>query len=321
MVLLAGCPAQQEAAKTGADPTPAKTAAAKTADGAKTVVSAKTSPAKTAPAKTVAEEKTEDKTTAPRPPVKMQPVDNRPLPRPTKGIDLSKRVKAPARIALPATVQVGLFARQVAQGQGYRAVSHYAVVGERGDAWLIEHVPYGLAAWSRLSPEADRVVMGLVVAKQDGRVRQAVLGRKGEGGRPIRIFARRPAPAAPKQEDVTLTLSFGEVRAKLITSEIHKQGNVRTWMGTGDLSGVLLKMQALKQTKTLKAKPKAEAITVGGEQVRVRKCFYDNGDEVWHSDHPAIKAFYGGTARSKSGSSTTRITAVSTKATPQLKWP
>lgn len=325
---LAGCPDQPgTTASQAADKTSTKTSSSKT-----TPPEAKTAKTGTAPVKSrtrtvsLTRKGTRSVPLIRRPlrlPVKKRP--DTPKPEPTSGssIDLAKVVRAPARLRLSEAAKIGWKARQETRGPGYRGVTWTAIVGEEEQKWRVEHVPYGLQAYEGLSPEASKMILGLVVSKVDGTVIKAVIGKPGEAGTPIRVFelpSRENGKDGRTPKRVELELAGKAVPADLREETLEGFGTVRTWTGVGPLAGVLLKSIDPKKTKELQGAPSVETLTVGEVALKVHRCTYADGDVTVVTDHPVVRGLFGGIVSMKSGETTLAVTSVETQAKAQLDW-
>ncbi|MGE0707652.1 MAG: hypothetical protein AB7N76_08295 [Planctomycetota bacterium] len=235
-------------------------------------------------------------------------------------LDLATMVQAPPLLPIGEDAAVGMKIVMSTQAGGQTMAHELAIVGEDGDAWRVES-NQGLSAYAAMSPDAKDMVMGLTVEKKGGKVTRAVLGKRGEAGKEIKVMAYTPPPQgeAPQGEDTEVETPAGKFSAKLFKTEV--QGNTyKSWMGVdGEVEGVLLKTEGPQGGKALKETPSTQSLDLG-ESVEARKCAYDNGDELWTSTHAVVKALGAGMVKSVAGGATVELKKVATDAKPELKW-
>ena len=232
-------------------------------------------------------------------------------------MDLTTMVQAPGKLMLGEEAAVGMKVDVDMKASGRSMPYSVAIVGEEGESWRVE-TTQGLSAYAAMSPDAKSMVIGLLVAKEGGKVTRARLGKPGEAGKTIKIAAAGAAAPAkqPEGEETEVELSFGKLPAKK-----YKTGAMTTFVGTEGVSeGVLLKIEGGAAAKAVKAEPTEEEVDLGGTKVRVKKAVYDNGDENWSSAHAAVKALQYGMVLNKSKYATVQIKSVASDAKAQLKW-
>lgn len=243
------------------------------------------------------------------------------------GIDPTTFVQALGRVSVCADAKVGWMAQRTTDANGQKSVESYAIVGEAGDSWLVESESPTIGALAAQFPELKGSIMGLTVRKADGVVTKAVLGKPGEAGKEIKIMpVGDTSTAAPEGTPDRVTIGIGTFDATKVTS-----GDVSTWTGTsGEVEGVLLKLQGSGQDYELSALPAKETKDVGGVSVETTALAYSNGLKIWTTDNEIIACIFGGassssgkrvgTFRTESGGTVTEITRLATDAAPQLKW-
>mgnify|MGYP001350773985 CR=1 FL=1 len=231
-------------------------------------------------------------------------------------MDLTKMVQAPPMIMVGEGAAVGMKIG-VKSGANTHAL---AIVGEDGDQWLVE-TDQNLAAYG---DSAKDQVMGMWVDKKTGKVNKAVLGKKGEAGKEIKVvqYQMPEQKDGPQGEDTEVKLKMGgPYPAKLITMEIANVGTTKSWTGTeGELENVMLKSESPSGSYELKSMPKTETVDCGGTSIETTQLVYDNGLEMHRTENDVIKALNGGSYKTKTSGSETVVTMVATDAKPELKW-
>lgn len=196
---------------------------------------------------------------------------------------------------------------------GSTTVVSVAIVGEEGDNWLVESNE-ATAAYGKDS------LMGMVVAKKDGKIISAVIGNKGKAGKKIKVTNAEPAKAttaeAPKPNKVDCKIALGTFPSHLVENAAGKM-----WMGIeGDMKGVLLKMESAAGGKELKEKPSMEDVDLGGTKVSCRKLVWDNGDVTMTTEDATVTTLNYGQVQSTTKHMTRSVTVVAADAKPELKW-
>lgn len=245
------------------------------------------------------------------------------------GIDPTQFVQAQSPVGWAAgKAKTGWSATQKMDSSGQVMNTSWAVVGESGDSWLVEHQNPAMAAM------AKGYIMGLTVRKEDGKVTKAVLGKPGEEGKPIKINENPPVEGQkgpePTNEDVKIKL--GTFPAKKYVNKFAgadgKEQTHTTWMGNGgELNNVLLKAEGPGGNYELSEMPEESQVKVGDSSLSVTKYAYSNGLVQWvATGSPVLAVFfpYGEDGKSMFKMSTQgmtmEITEVSEAAKPQLKW-
>lgn len=231
-------------------------------------------------------------------------------------MDLTKMVQAPPIVPVGEGAAVGMMIK-VKAGANTHGL---AIVAEDGDQWLME-TDQNLAAYG---DSAKDQLMGLWVDKKTGKVNKAVLGKKGEAGKEIKVvqYQMPEQKDAPAGEDTEVKLKMGgPYPAKLITMEIANVGTTKSWSGTeGELENVMLKSESPSGSYELKEMPKTESVDCGGTSIEVTQLVYDNGLELHRTENDVIKALAGGSYKTKTSGSETMVTMIATDAKPELKW-
>jgi hypothetical protein len=189
-----------------------------------------------------------------------------------------------------------------------------AIVGEEGDNWMVEQTN---SAWDTYG---KGLIMGLVVAKADGKVSKAVIGKKGEAGKAIKV-AEAPPPAkaekGPEGEDCEVEVKAGKFKAKKYTMA----GGVTSWVGTEGLTkDRQIKMDSAASKTELVEQPAEEEMDCGGTKAKCVKLAY-TGDTVYcWTEQEVIKAMASGMCKMKTPSMTLTVNVAATDAKPELKW-
>lgn len=227
-------------------------------------------------------------------------------------MDLTKMVQDPPMIMVGEGAAVGMKIG-VKSGANTHAL---AIVGEDGDQWLVE-TDQNLAAYG---DSAKDQVMGMWVDKKTGKVNKAVLGKKGEAGKEIKVVQYQMPEQKGEDTEVKLKMG-GPYPAKLITMEIANVGTTKSWTGTeGELENVVLKSESPSGSYELKEMPKTETVDCGGTSVETTQLVYDNGLELHRTENAVIKALNGGSYKTKTSGNEVVVTMVATDAKPELKW-
>jgi len=247
---------------------------------------------------------------------KEQPKEGGQQPAAGGGMDLTKMVQAPPIVPVGEGAAVGMMVK-VKAGANTHSL---AIVAEDGDQWLME-TDQNLAAYG---DSAKDQLMGLWVDKKTGKVNKAVLGKKGEAGKEIKVvqYQMPEQKDAPAGEDTEVKLKMGgPYPAKLVTMEIANVGTTKSWSGTeGELENVMLKSESPSGSYELKEMPKTESVDCGGTSIEVTQLVYDNGLELHRTENAVIKALAGGSYKTKTSGSETMVTMIATDAKPELKW-
>ena len=235
-------------------------------------------------------------------------------------LDLTTMVQAPPLVMVGEDAQVGFKVEIETTAGGNTSKHTLAVVGEGEGVWHLE-TSQGMANYASMSPDAKDMLMGLVVEKDGGKVTKAVLGKRGEAGKEIKVVAYNAPPPgeAPEGEDVEVEVPAGTYPAKLYVTEVGGK-TYKSWSGVeGDVEGVPLKTEGPQGGYALKEPPSMETLDLG-ESVEVKKCVYDNGDEWMWSDNEVIKSLAARMALMKTSASVMKVTMVATGAEAELKW-
>ncbi|MBL4847862.1 MAG: hypothetical protein JKY65_20290 [Planctomycetes bacterium] len=228
------------------------------------------------------------------------------------GMDLTKMVQVYGPKAYGDKAAVGMKVTSESKAGGTTSTWTIAIVGEDGDNWLVE------SSQETMAYGKDSLV-GMVVQKSDGKVLSAVVGKKGEAGKEIKVNNTMPgkAPAGGKTPaTVDCKIALGTFKAYLSDA-----GGTKTWIGSeGDMMGVMLKVEAAAGGKELKEKPSMVDVDLGGTSVKCRKLVWDNGDVMMMTEHDAVKALAYGMVKNSTKQYSSGVTAVSMDAKPELKW-
>lgn len=236
-------------------------------------------------------------------------------------MDLSTMVQAPPMIPLGEGAAVGMKIGTSMKAGTFKSAANTAIVGEDGDMWLVE-TDSGLSGYGA---SAKDQLIGMWVKKDGGKVVKAVIGKKGEAGKEIKVTAYT-APAkteAPKGEDTEVKLKMGgPYPAKLYTTDMGNGKTAKSWAGTsGELEGVALKMDAgANASYELKAMPEMVELKAGETTIKAKKLVYDNGMEMYPTKNKVVVALASGSAKMVTSSSETMVTLVAEDAKPELKW-
>lgn len=222
--------------------------------------------------------------------------------------------EAPYKVDFGAGCTVGWRATQEYDIGGQKSQVWWAIVGDAGQSWQVEHVAMGLPA--------DHI-MGLTVNKSDGKVTKAVLGKKGEAGKEHPIM-KEPAGGAAAQQgtDEQVTIKIGTFPAK---KHDHGGGNI-SWIGTeGDMKGVMLKMAGAAPYE-LSAKPTSDMVPTGKTTLGVTTYTYSNGMKQMVTNDRIVAAFWPvepakrGMFGMEMQGMKARVIEVGSDAKPQLIW-
>ena len=221
-------------------------------------------------------------------------------------MDLTKMVQAPPIVPVGENAEVGMMV-QVKAGANTHSL---AIVAEDGDQWLME-TDQNLAAYG---DSAKDQLMGMWVDKKTGKVNKAVLGKKGEAGKEIKVvqYQMPEQKDAPEGEDTEVKLKMGgPYPAKLITMEIANVGTTKSWSGTeGELENVMLKSESPSGSYELKEMPKTASVDCGGTSIEVTQLVYDNGLELHRTENDVIKALNGGSYKTKTSGNEVVVTMI-----------
>ncbi len=248
-------------------------------------------------------------------------------PPPQPSIDYIQFIQAPGLVPVSPLFTDGWAIRQKITASGQVMENYYAIIGEEGSSWRIEHVGPALIGMSASFPDLKTMLMGLLVDKQSGKVLRAVLGKPGEKGKSIKISVMPDMPVAeppvPLNEDVTIGLG-------IFPSKKYVTTYGASWTGVeGDLEEVLLKSESSGQSFELAELPSwADAVVSEVDlSLSVRK--YTNGMEYHIVENEVIAAFYplGKAGETNQGiykmvtvASTQEIVLIKTDTKAQLKW-
>jgi hypothetical protein len=247
------------------------------------------------------------------------------------GIDPTQFVEAPAKLPICADAKVGWMVERTTRAGGTTLVESHAIVGDKGDSWLVESRTLAAEAMSASYPELEGLLLGLTVRKSDGTVTKAVLGKAGEPGKPVKIGAGAQGGEAPP-EPVAERVAIGALgtHEAMKTTAKTATGEVTTWVGTaGDYKGLLLKSQGPNADYELTGAPTREAKDVGGVSVPTLSVTYSNGMKLWLTGHDVVACVTGAAGpdgkriapfRTEAAGSVTEVTAIRTDAAPQLVW-
>lgn len=228
------------------------------------------------------------------------------------GMDLSTMVQAYGPKMIGKDAAVGMKVTVESKAGGQTNAWTIAIVGEEGDNWMIE------SSQETMAYGKDSLV-GMVVQKKDGKILSAVVGKKGEAGKKIKVTNTMPGKATgtakePKVVDCKIALGT-------FPSYLSEAGGSKTWMGTeGDMKGVILKMESAQGGKELKEKPSMVDVDLGGTKVKARKLVWDNGDVMMTTEDPTVMTLNGGMVKMSGKQFSTSVTAVASDAEPELKW-
>jgi hypothetical protein len=238
-------------------------------------------------------------------------------------------IQATSPVPVSPKMQVGWRIKQEMKASGQIMATSYAIVGESGDSWQMEHMNPGLAGMANSMPDLKGMLIGLTVRKEDGKVTKAVLGKPGEAGKEIKIM-ESPAGAGkqPEGTDEDVKLGIGTYPAKKFVNDLGQAGKTTTWVGNGgDLNGVLLKSDGAGGNYELSKEPSDSQVKVGEVSLTVTEYAYSNGMTWWiASGDPLVGAFfpYGADGRGifkmTTDGSQMEIVDLGTDAKPQLKW-
>lgn len=225
--------------------------------------------------------------------------------------------QAPARIPVSPALRVGWHATQKTTQFGQEYVTSYAIVGEQGDTWLVEHVNPGFAALLAGYPELEGTRLGLTVRKADGRVLKAVAGKPGEKGTELQVTEDIPLQSPPAPQGVRERVAVPAGTFQALRTE---SAGTTVWTGLdGAVEGVVLKMTGA-QEKALTVAPTEEKARVGDVELSVIRTAYDDGEEVWTTLQPAVHTWFRGSFRHRTAQMERAVVELGTGAQPTLAW-
>lgn len=241
--------------------------------------------------------------------------------------DMTQFIQAPPIIAVSPDFKVGWAIRQKLTTAYQSMDNYYAIVGESGSSWHIEHVGASLLGMAASYPDLKSMLMGLEVDKKSGLVSRAVLGKPGEKGKEIKVPAMPDIPKVdlpePVDEDVTIALGTFPAK-KYVTSY------ATTWTGVkGDLDEVLLRSDAGGQSYELAEHPSKNSTKISGFSLTLKVLKYTNGMEYWLAENEVVSAFFPmgeagkttlGIAKMVTTAATQEVTLIETDVKAQLKW-
>lgn len=221
---------------------------------------------------------------------------------------------APAKLSLGNGATQGWMVKRETESAAGKSTEWWAIVGDTGDSFQVECVVPGLPA--------DEI-MGLTVAKADGKVTKAVLGKAGEAGKEHPIAKTGPGTASEVQGVAgKCTIKIGTFDAKKFD---YGSGNV-AWIGEGgDMQGVMLKMEGAAPYE-LSAKPTSDNVKTGNTMLPVWTYAYSNGMKILVTNDRYVAAFYPvevgkkGSFGMEMQGMKTRVTEVNPSAKAQLIW-
>lgn len=218
---------------------------------------------------------------------------------------------APYKVEFGNGCTVGWRVTQEHENAGGKQQVTWAIVGDQGQVWQVEHVAMGLPA---------DTIMGLTVNKADGVVTRAVLGKKGEAGVEHPISPAPPATPPAVEEDVTIKI--GTFPAK----KTDHGNDTFSWVGNGgDMNGVLLKMGGAAPFE-LAAAPSSDHVPTGNTTLAVTSYKYSNGMTQKVTNDRIVAAFFPYEVGKKGlfgyemPGAKCRITSVGADAKPNLMW-
>jgi hypothetical protein len=219
---------------------------------------------------------------------------------------------APAMTSFGPGCTVGWTATQeMEMTGGMKMTTYWAIVGDMGQNWFVEHIPAGFPAGEMLA---------LTVEKATGRVLSAKKGKAGEAGvdHPIAQYQEVNMEGTPEN----VTIRIGSFPAK----KIDMGGGNLSWIGTeGDMKGVLLKVAGAAPYE-LSAPPTSEFVPCAGTSIGVHKYKYSNGMTQIVTNDRIIAAFFPyevgkrGLYGMEMEGMKSKITAMGSSARPQMIW-
>lgn len=228
------------------------------------------------------------------------------------GMDLSTMVQAYGPKMIGKDAAVGMKVTLESKAGGQTNSWTLAIVGEEGDNWMVE------SSQETMAYGKDSLV-GMVVQKKDGKILSAVVGKKGEAGKEIKVTNTMPGKvtgSAKEPATVDCKIALGTFPAYLTEA-----GGSKTWTGAeGDMKGVLLKMESAQGGKELKEKPSMVDVDLGGTKVKAKKLVWDNGDVMMTTEDATVMSLNGGMVKMSGKQFSTAVTAVAADAKPELKW-
>jgi hypothetical protein len=235
-------------------------------------------------------------------------------------LDLTTMVQAPGFVLIGEDAAVGMKVKMETVAGGTTTAYATAIVGEDGDHWHVE-TDMGISAYASMSPDAKDMLIGMIVEKEGGKVTKAVLGKRGEAGKDIKVMAYTPTkPAeAPEGEAMELEVPAGTYASKLYTNEVQGK-TYKSWVGTeGETEGVMLKYEAPDGTGKELSSIAMEDVDLG-VSVEAKKLVYDNKEEMWMTTNVVVKTLAGGLLKSSAATYSMQVKTVAEDAAAELKW-
>lgn len=220
----------------------------------------------------------------------------------------------PNHLGLHANAAAGQWAEvtsasKLEDGSWHRTRRRVALVGQQAGNWQVEIDASINNGW----------ILALEVDAQ-GKVATAWAGKPGSSERLPLHLEEVEAPTAgdtpPGQAD-TITVKAGTFGCRRVDGETP-DGPARTWSGTGEAAGLLLKVEAPEVRYEL-ASLQTKTLRVGAQSFRCRVARYDNGEVLWRSAEPAW--FGRSVLKLETPDFTLELSNCGDDARPALAWP
>jgi hypothetical protein len=233
-------------------------------------------------------------------------------------MDLTTMVQAMGWVTVGEGAAKGMAVTMASKNSAGESSYTSAIVGEDGDNWLME-TDMGLSGYG---DQAKDHWIGMWVNKKTGVVSKAVLGKKGEAGKEIKIIKMDPPKKGQEGEQTEVKLAMGGPYPAMLTTIKTQAGTIKSWAGTdGELKGVQLKSVGTDgKGYELKQMPKNADADAGGTTCATKHLVYTNGMQLWTTDNAVVKVISGGMFKSEISGNVSGVSAIKTDAAANLKW-
>lgn len=188
-----------------------------------------------------------------------------------------------------------------------------AVVGDAGDAWILEQ---------DCQMNQKDTLLAVFVDKETGRTLKAFVGTR---GKPAKEKEVPPYEEPPHQElegtDVEITVEAGTFPAKL-----YEVQGTKSWSGReGDAEGVMLKMEHSAGGDELKQLEAGASYSAGGTDFGCKHLVYTSGNEMWVAPKdgapPLNQLYLRMLNKTPQMTSDVKLVGTGTDATPEMEYP
>jgi hypothetical protein len=231
-------------------------------------------------------------------------------PPPAPAMDMSQYVTpSPTyKYLLTDDIAVGQWVDVQQDAMGQKSITRTAVVGDAGDAWIIE-----------LDDQMNQkdTILAVFVDKTTGETKKAYVGQRGKAGKEKEVPAMPAAQGgdAPAPTDESVTVPAGTFDAKKTEA-----GGSTMWVGaSGDAEGVLLRSQTTAGTDELKSLEVGPFEAGAATFEQAKTLTYTSGNVMVMAVRPT--AFFHQMLRMKTGPVEMTLVGQGTDATPQFEYP